>query len=468
MALDKPVGTGIGAARASAARPATEGASSEAVGANLIPFRPGSASVAQALNAARRNRGETLKTASEGSGLPLRYLAAFESDGAPLVFRTPEAAQPFLLEYARYLQVDLEAVAARVHRDLGSTAVGRAPPTPVARIARPPGKGGRARRAGFRRSHRAGGGSRSPMTTALLLTAFIGIVGLSARVVSGAIDDKGVTPPATLTGAAAAKGRPPELPGGGRRLFPDHFVVALYGSPLTHRLGRLGLGPPSFAAEVLKEQALAYKGTRRVLPALEVVATVARDNPGPDGSFTNLLSEDVIQAYLDQARAIRGLLVIDVQPGRRSFWHHVPRYARFLKEPDVGLALDPEWRVGPGQIPGHTLGHVSAGELNKVIDYVAGIVRQYRLPQKLLVIHQFTPFMIRDRHKVHIPPEVAVTFDFDGVGGRDAKIGNYFDLSPGPKGSHQGIKLYYTNDVGLLSPREILALQPQPDIVIYQ
>jgi hypothetical protein len=443
MALDKPVGHGIGTAGASAR-------------GQLIPFRPGSTSVGQALNAARRKRGDTLKTASQGSGLPVRYLAAFESDGAPLVFRSPQAAEPFLLEYARYLQLDLTALAVR------------APPPPLARIGRPPGKGGRTPRVNVRRSYRGAASRRSPMTTAVLLIAFLGIVGLSARMVSGAIDDRGGTPPATLTGAAAAKGRPPELPGGGRRLFPDHFVVALYGSPLTHRLGRLGLGPPSFAAEALKEQALAYKGTRRVLPALEVVATVARDNPGPDGSYTNLLSEDMIQAYLDQARAIQGLLVIDVQPGRRSFWHHVPRYARFLKEPDVGLALDPEWRVGPGQVPGHTLGHVSAGELNKVIDYVAEIVRRYRLPQKLVVIHQFTPFMIKDRHKVHIPPEVAVTFDFDGVGGKDAKIGNYLELAPGPKGSHQGIKLYYTNDVGLLSPREVLALEPQPDIVIYQ
>jgi hypothetical protein len=455
MALDKPVRHGIGTAGASA-------------GGQLIPFRPGSTSVGQALNAARRKRGETLKTASEGSGLPVRYLAAFESDGAPLVFRSPQAAEPFLHEYAKYLQLDLAALAVRAGSDPAGPAAGRAPPPPVAWSGRPPGKGGRTRGVSLRRSYRGGAGRRSPMTTAVLITAFIGIVGLSARVVSGAMEDRGGTPPATLTGAAAAKGRPPELPGGGRRLFPDHFVVALYGSPLTHRLGRLGLGPPSFAAEALKEQARAYKGTRRVLPALEVVATVARDNPGPDGSYTNLLSEGMIQAYLEQARAIQGLLLIDVQPGRRSFWHHVPRYARFLKEPDVGLALDPEWRVGPGQIPGHTLGHVSAGELNKVIDYVAAIVRRYRLPQKLVVIHQFTPFMIKDRHKVHIPPEVAVTFDFDGVGGKDAKIGNYIELGPGPKGSHQGIKLYYTNDVGLLSPREILSLEPQPDIVIYQ
>jgi hypothetical protein len=205
-----------------------------------------------------------------------------------------------------------------------------------------------------------------------------------------------------------------------------------------------------------------------VLPALEVVSTVARGNPGPDGSYTNLLSEDMIEAYLAQARAIQGLLILDIQPGRRSFRDDVPRYERFLREPDVGLALDPEWRVGPTQIPGRVVGRVTATEVNEVIDYLAGIVRRYDLPQKLLVIHQFTPFMIENRHTLHIPPEVAVTFDIDGVGKRAAKIANYQDLAVGPSGSHQGIKLYYTRDVGLMAPWEILSLEPQPDLVIYQ
>jgi hypothetical protein len=205
-----------------------------------------------------------------------------------------------------------------------------------------------------------------------------------------------------------------------------------------------------------------------VLPALEVVSTVAGSHPGPDGSYTHLLAEDEIEAYLAQARALRGLLIIDIQPGRRSFPEDVTRYERFLKEPDVGLALDPEWRVGPREIPGRRVGRVVAPEVQAVIDYVAAIVRTYDLPQKLLVVHQFTPFMIRDRHTLHIPPEVAVTFDIDGVGGRAAKIANYEDLATGPNGAHHGIKLYYTRDVGLMAPWEILSLQPQPDLVVYQ
>jgi len=296
--------------------------------------------------------------------------------------------------------------------------------------------------------------------------ALVGIVGLSARMVAGALDEGGGRN-RDVTGAAG-RGRPPTLPGGGRRLFPGHLVVALYGSPLTHRLGRLGLGPPSFAMQALRDQAHAYAGPRPVLPALEVVCTVAGQHPGPDGSYTHLLSEDVISDYLRQARALKGLLIIDIQPGRRSFPEDMVRYERFLAEPDVGLALDPEWRAGPRQVPGRQVGRVTAAEINQVIDRLAEIVRTHNLPQKLLVVHQFTSFMIQGRESLHTPPEVAVTFDIDGVGRREAKVANYQDLGKGPDGSFTGIKLYYARDVGLMAPWEILALEPQPDLVIYQ
>jgi Helix-turn-helix domain len=426
-----------------------------------IPFTPGSSDLARALYAARRERGETLRMASERSGLPVRYLAAFESDAPALVFRSRASADPFLREYARYLRVDLRVLADR--RAWGGLAPERGPPFAVDRSGRPPGEGGRTRKSSTQRVE----AGPTPMARAIVLIALLGMFGLSARMVSGALDGAGGRRTVSLAGAESQP-RAHELPGGGRRLFPDRLVVALYGSPLTHRLGRLGLGPPAFAAEALQNQARAYEGPRRVLPALEVVSTVARRNPGPDGSYTNLLSEEMIEAYLAQARAIQGLLILDLQPGRRPFSDDVLRYERFLREPDVGLALDPEWRVGPREIPGRVVGRVTAAEVNQVIDYLASLVRRYDLPQKLLVIHQFTPFMIENRHTLHMVPEVAVTFDIDGVGKRAAKISNYQHLAVGPKGSHQGIKLYYTRDVGLLAPWEILSLDPQPDVIIYQ
>ena len=55
---------------------------------------------------------------------------------------------------------------------------------------------------------------------------------------------------------------------------------------------------------------------------------------------------EVIDRYLRAARKAKALLVLDIQPGRAPFGPEIERLQRWLREPDVGLALDPEWHVG--------------------------------------------------------------------------------------------------------------------------
>jgi helix-turn-helix protein len=428
------------------AAPATAADASNA-GAQVIPFRPGTSAIARALVTARKDRGQSRRLAAARVGLPVRYLCAFETDTAVLVFRSPAAANLFLAEYARYLGVDPRGLTSSPahHRRPGSSE--RAPPGWAPMIARTPGKGGRTPRAIGGGASREGRDRRFPMVALFLAFALVATVGFSVRIAGSQGRAGEAATGETRAMARAARARPHELPRGGRTLFPDYRVVALYGSPLSHRLGRLGLGPPSFAAEALREQARDYQSTRPVLPALELVATVAGRHPGPDGSYALRLPDQTIDAYLKQVRTLRGLLIIDVQPGRRSFQEEVSHYEAYLKQPDVGFAIDPEWRVASDLVPGRVVGSVSAEEVNAVIDYLARIVRQYDLPQKLLVVHQFRPSMVRKRHTLHTPPEVALTFDIDGVGGRAAKI---------------------AKDVGLMPPSQILSLEPAPDLVIYQ
>jgi hypothetical protein len=243
----------------------------------------------------------------------------------------------------------------------------------------------------------------------------------------------------------------------------------LYGSPISDQMGRLGEGPPWVAASRLQAQAHAYRrADRRVLPAFELVTTVATAHPGPDGTHTMRLSEGTISMYLSHVRALNGLLILDLQTGRSSFAEEIRRYDEFLRLPDVGVALDPEWRVGPGEVPGRTIGSVDAAEVNRVVDHLAELVRRFDLPQKLLMIHQFDRSMITDRRAIHRPPEVAVTFDFDGVGSPLAKSVNYAALARGRGGAAVGIKVYYDEDTALMTPWQLLRLEPEPDIVVYQ
>jgi hypothetical protein len=270
--------------------------------------------------------------------------------------------------------------------------------------------------------------------------------------------------------SAAAPAEPQELPRGGRTLFPDYRVVALYGAPQDEELGALGIGSPAEAAERLREQARGYRSPeRRVLPAFELIATIASASADADERYSFRQPDGVIRRYLREARRRDALLILDIQPGRAGFMDEVRALRRYLREPDVGLALDPEWRVGPDEIPGQTIGSVDGNMVNRVAEYLAELVSRHDLPEKLLVVHQFTPEMITRRDAMEEREGVAIVLNSDGFGDRANKIAKYEELRP-PRRSpfHRGFKLFYGEDTELMAPEEVLALEPAPDLVVYE
>jgi hypothetical protein len=140
---------------------------------------------------------------------------------------------------------------------------------------------------------------------------------------------------------------------------------------------------------------------------------------------------------------------------------------RWLREPDVGIALDPEWHT-PGAQPGTTIGSVNASKVNQVARHVAAIVRERNLPEKLLVVHQFTADMIKGKEHVIRPRGLAVTMNVDGFGDRANKVSKYREFTHDGTPFHHGYKLFYKEDTGLMRPRSVLALQPPPDLVVYE
>ena len=63
----------------------------------------------------------------------------------------------------------------------------------------------------------------------------------------------------------------------------------------------------------------------------------------------------------------------------------------YLRQPDVGLALDPEWHVGPDEVPGQVIGSVEARDVEPDLRRARRPgARRYDLPEKLFVIHKFT------------------------------------------------------------------------------
>ena len=262
---------------------------------------------------------------------------------------------------------------------------------------------------------------------------------------------------------------PPELPTGGRRIFPDYRVVGFYGNPAADELGILGIGSPTARARQLRTQAKGYaRKTRPVLPAFELISTIANADPGDDGRYNTRVSDKVIRRYYKAARKAKALLVLDVQPGRADFFEETTRLRKWLVKPDVGLALDPEWRMQAGQVPGTVIGSVSSREVNATTAWLDQLVRKKDLPQKLVVIHQFTQDMISERSRLKSRDGLGIVLNADGFGNQANKLSKYRAFTRGPKRFLHGYKLFYKEDTDLMTPKEVMRMQPRPDFVVYE
>jgi hypothetical protein len=314
-----------------------------------------------------------------------------------------------------------------------------------------------------------------PLAPWLLPSVIAGLTVLLLVIVFGFIvgrDDEVATagaPAATTTTAPL-----PELPRGGRTLLPGRRVVSFAGAPQDEELGALGIGSLTSAAARLKRQAAPYsRKTRPTQPALQLISTIAHADAGRDGRYNARQPSSVIARHLRAARRAKALLILDIQPGKSSFVTETRRLRRWLREPDVAIAYDPEWRVErDGDVPGQVIGSVRASELQRSLDEVAKIVRRYRLPKKLVMVHRFTENMVQGLETVRVPAELQAVMSIDGVGDRANKLAKYRQLTRDlPKPWRPAFKVFFKEDAkagGLMTPRQVMGLRPRPDVVLYE
>ena len=265
-----------------------------------------------------------------------------------------------------------------------------------------------------------------------------------------------------------------EIPGGGLLMFgsdPDRRLVAMYGHPASGGLGVLGEQGPTEGVERLGSIVAGYDADGfRVLPTFEIIATVASAAPGPDGDYSAVTARDVIEPWVEIAAANDLYVVLDLQPGRTDFLTQAKIYEEFLRLPHVGLALDPEWRLKPNQVHMVQIGTVDAAEINQVSEWLAGLVREEALPQKLLIVHQFHVSMITNRHRIETPPELAVLIHMDGHGNPRTKQHTWdiLTMAPDADGFYWGWKNFYDEDSPMAGPDQVLDLTPTPVFVSFQ
>jgi hypothetical protein len=303
---------------------------------------------------------------------------------------------------------------------------------------------------------------------ALAVVVVLLVLAVHALLSGGGSASKPLARTPAAKAAPAATPAPKELPRGGRTIFPKYRVVAYYGAPQDPQLGTLGIGTPAQAAKRLARQSAPYgRKTRPILPAMELIAVVAAGSPGEGGRYNLRQPDRVIRRYLDAARKDKALLLLDIQPGRSDFFTEATRLRKWLKYPDVGLALDPEWRMDPGQIPGKVIGHVGAREVNATTAWLAQLVRKYNLPQKLLLVHEFTDAMV-PRSQLKPRDGLAYVLNVDGFGTQALKIAKYHGFVKEAPQFRRGFKLFYHEDTDTMTPKEVMALKPRPDVVVYE
>lgn len=428
-----------------------------------------------------RSVSEALFAAAPGAVVATTATAAASAESArlhlPLLVTGQDAGDAVAAELRR-LSADWVVPVGRVPAEalagLQRVPVGRAAPAPASRPARRPvvvladARSDAAAAA----TARAAGATLVPAGTADLVASPKVVTALSTPRGGVVLVGSAFAGRRGLDWAVRAASSGFQLPGGGQRPFAARRFVALYGAPGAPVLGVLGRQGVEATIRRAEQQADDYRRLSRepVVPALELIATVAAGAPGSDGNYSNELPVSRLRPYVEAAARAHQSVLLDLQPGRCDFLSQAKRYQSLLERPNVGLALDPEWRLGPHERPLVRIGSVGADEVNRVSAWLDDVVKRRGLPPKMFVLHQFRRSMLPDRSRIALRPELATLIHVDGQGGQPDKQETWRTLhEDAPKGVAWGWKNFLVKDHPVLTPEQTMReVRPTPALITYQ
>lgn len=302
-------------------------------------------------------------------------------------------------------------------------------------------------------------------TVLFLVVALPLLVGLQSA--SSAPPAAGAT---ARSDAAAARSAPRPLPGA---ILPHRRIIAFYGNPLSRRMGVLGEYPTDQMLAMLDAEVAAWEAAdpaTPVQPALQLITVVAREHPGPDSMYRGRMADTLVERVLKWAETREAIVFLDFQVGYSTLAQELPRYSRFFRLPHVHLAIDPEFSMKNGGIPGKRMGTMDASDVNVAIDFLARTVREHDLPPKVLVVHRFTRRGVTNAGNIRLDPRVQVVMHMDGFGSPVLKMNTWRNyIQPEPV-QFVGWKQFYKarNDDPRTTIEQILGLRPTVLYVQYQ
>jgi hypothetical protein len=251
----------------------------------------------------------------------------------------------------------------------------------------------------------------------------------------------------------------------------NNDILAFYGHPRSRNMGILG----RYSKEELNEKLIALAdeyqkaGGRNVLKAFYIIFGTVW--PGGD---IGIIGEALLTEYIEFALENDMLVFVDHQIGKYTPQDSIKRMLPWLRYPNVHLALDPEWRTTK---PMEEIGTVTASEINQVQRIMEDYIIENEIPgERLLVIHQFNYRMISNREKVESNfSRVRLVHCADGFGPPNVKKAAYAYNAQASNMPVKAFKLFFDFgipgagiDYPLLSPKEVLSLNPRPYIIMYQ
>ena len=259
-------------------------------------------------------------------------------------------------------------------------------------------------------------------------------------------------------------------------ILPFHRILAYYGNFYSVNMGILGEFEEDEVIRRLMEEKANWEAAdpnTPVMPAIEHIAMVAQGSAGEDGMYRSMMPEDHIERAYEMAKKIDGIVIYDLQIGLSTVQRELPKFKKYLERPEVHIALDPEFSMKSGDKPGTVIGTSSSDDINYMINYMSDIVKEHKLPPKVLLIHRFTQNMVTGYDQIKPTPEVQVVVVMDGWGSKDLKRGTYWHVIEPEPIQFAGVKIFYKNDLkepstGIFTPQDVLNLYPKPIYVQYQ
>ena len=275
------------------------------------------------------------------------------------------------------------------------------------------------------------------------------------------------------TGLWPVKHQPYPLKGA---IIPFKRIVAYYGILYSKKMAVLGAYPPKEMWRRLDVEVHAWEKadpSTPVQPAIHYIAVVGQGIPMKDGNYCMRMPGKQIDSVLAIAKMGNAIVFLDIQVGKSNLQHEVPLLEKYLKMPQVHLAIDPEFSMKDGSIPGHKIGTLDASDINFCSNYLAKLVIKYHLSPKILIVHRFTQGMVKNYRNIKLHPEVQIVMNMDGWGEPVLKINTYKQYIYREPVQFTGFKLFYKNDLKkaphrMLTPSDLMKLKPQPIYIQYQ